>query len=284
MRQEIWDLGVTHPQFHTMQIISELGKATNKQLSDRLRLEKSSVARMTKGLLENGWISVETAEHDFREKLFSLTSIGTEKVQDVDRESQRLNRAALSLLSAPQRSAVIESMQTLASAFEIANRQRGFQVRTIRPDDNVAFADVILRGLREFGAGRPGFACADANFEKLFEAYDIANANCYIIEDADGILVGGGGFAPLQGGPANIGEVQKFYILPRARGKGLAQRILNLVLGDMNKVGYSGAYLETMTEMRDAQQVYLRNGFKALDAPLGKTGHFGCDFWMYRDL
>ena len=284
MRQEIWDLGVTHPQFHTMQIISEVGKTTNKELSHRLRLEKSSVARMTKKLLEKAWISVETGEDDFREKLLSLTALGTEKVQDVDRESQKLNLAALSMFSSRQRATVVDSMGALASAFKVANRQRDFSIRPIRPSDNAAFADVIVRGLREFGAERPGFACSDPNFDRLFESYSVANANCYIVEDGDGTVVGGGGFAPLCGGAANIGEVQKFYILPRARGKGLAQRILNLVLDEMTQVGYSGAYLETMTEMVDAQQVYLRNGFKPLAAPLGETGHFGCDFWMYREL
>jgi putative acetyltransferase len=30
--------------------------------------------------------------------------------------------------------------------------------------------------------------------------------------------------------------------------------------------------------------VYERAGFRYLDAPLGDTGHFGCDVWMLKDL
>ena len=48
--------------------------------------------------------------------------------------------------------------------------------------------------------------------------------------------------------------------------------------------GYTHMYLETVTAMTDAAAVYQKFGFQYLDAPIGDTGHGGCDRYMLREL
>jgi putative acetyltransferase len=48
--------------------------------------------------------------------------------------------------------------------------------------------------------------------------------------------------------------------------------------------GYTKMYLETVTAMKDAAEVYKKYGFEFLAWPMGETGHGGCDLYMDREL
>jgi len=48
--------------------------------------------------------------------------------------------------------------------------------------------------------------------------------------------------------------------------------------------GYTQVYLESMPELAKAVSIYEKVGFKALDHPLGNSGHDGCDIWMLKTL
>jgi putative acetyltransferase len=48
--------------------------------------------------------------------------------------------------------------------------------------------------------------------------------------------------------------------------------------------GYKTCYLETIRAMTTARALYQKYGFKKLDAPMGNTGHFGCDAWFTLSL
>jgi putative acetyltransferase len=50
------------------------------------------------------------------------------------------------------------------------------------------------------------------------------------------------------------------------------------------EMGYKSIYLESMPELNKAVGLYEQFGFTHLDAPLGNTGHFGCDIWMMKSL
>ena len=49
-------------------------------------------------------------------------------------------------------------------------------------------------------------------------------------------------------------------------------------------MGYRSCYLETLTGMDRAIRLYTRLGFRSLCAPLGRTGHGGCDHWFAMEL
>jgi putative acetyltransferase len=48
--------------------------------------------------------------------------------------------------------------------------------------------------------------------------------------------------------------------------------------------GFTQMYLETMPELHKAIGLYEKAGFKYLPGPLGRSGHFGCDLWMTKNL
>ncbi|TAN06316.1 MAG: GNAT family N-acetyltransferase [Rhodanobacteraceae bacterium] len=157
----------------------------------------------------------------------------------------------------------------------------GFRIRPIEPRDDAAVAAIIRTVMPEFGAGGAGFAISDAEVDAMSAAY--AQARCaYFVVEIDGKVVGGCGVAPLQHGEPDICELRKMYFLPPARGLGAGHALLTHCLATAHALGFRRCYLETLTGMDAAQHLYRRHGFTPLCAPLGKTGHHGCDRWFIR--
>jgi putative acetyltransferase len=74
------------------------------------------------------------------------------------------------------------------------------------------------------------------------------------------------------------------YFLPQTRGRGLGRELLQLILERARAAGFQICYLETLGNMHQARKLYEASGFAPLDAPMGQTGHFGCNSYYARRL
>ena len=158
-----------------------------------------------------------------------------------------------------------------------------FLIRPITHDDNTSMAAIIRRVMPEFGAGGPGFAMHDVEVDGMHEAY--AQPHCsYFVVECNGIVLGGGGVAPLQNAAPDVCELRKMYFLPEARGIGAGTAMMQRCLDAARAHCFVRCYLETLTGMDAAQALYKRTGFAPLDAPMGGTGHFSCDRFFILDL
>jgi putative acetyltransferase len=156
--------------------------------------------------------------------------------------------------------------------------------RPIRPEDDAAVAALIRKVMPEFGADGPGFAIHDPEVDHMSAAYGVPGAAYFVVEDAGGRLVGGAGVAALAGGEAGVCELRKMYFVAEARGQGMGETLLRHCLDVAKGLGYRTCYLETLTGMDQALRLYAKLGFQPLCAPLGRTGHGGCDHWFAREL
>jgi putative acetyltransferase len=159
-----------------------------------------------------------------------------------------------------------------------------FTLRPIEPRDDGAIARVIRTVMPEFGACGQGFAINDPEVDYMTRAYARAGAAYFVIEIEDGVVVGGGGVAPLDGGPPDTCELRKMYLLREGRGRGAGRALLERCLSEARRLGHRRCYLETLTGMDAAQHLYRQAGFTRIGAPMGNTGHGGCDRWFARDL
>lgn len=156
--------------------------------------------------------------------------------------------------------------------------------RPIRPEDDSAVAAVIRTVMPQFGADGPGFAIHDPEVDGMCAAYSMPGAVYFVVETADGRVVGGGGIARLEGGESGVCELRKMYFLEEARGKGMGEKLLRYCLSAARELGYRSCYLETLSGMDAAMHLYEKVGFKKLCAPMGATGHGGCDRWYAREV
>lgn len=156
-------------------------------------------------------------------------------------------------------------------------------IRAIRKADNPSLARVIRKVLVDLGAPKVGTALADISLDSMFETYQ-GKRRVYFVVEEKGIVLGGAGIAALENYDGNICELQKMYFLDSARGKGLGKLMLSRCLEAATSFSFQSCYLETMSYMMAAQNLYKKFGFQYLDGPLGDTGHFSCPVQMLKKL
>lgn len=157
------------------------------------------------------------------------------------------------------------------------------RIRPIRRDDDERVAWIIRTVMTEYEAVGPGFSIVDPEVDEMSAAYSGPEA-AYYVAVLDGEVVGGAGIGPLVGGPPDVCELKKMYLLRKARGHGFGRRLLERCLAAARTSGYARCYLETLERMVTARRLYERSGFEPLDGPMGDTGHSGCDGWYLRPL
>ncbi|RAP73383.1 GNAT family N-acetyltransferase [Paenibacillus montanisoli] len=154
-------------------------------------------------------------------------------------------------------------------------------IRDIQTKDNAAIERVIRECLIEFGGNRAGLAWEDESLSHLADYYR-AEGRAYWVVEQDGEVVGGCGIAPFADS-TEICELQKMYLLPSARGTGIAASMLDTAVA-FARLHYRRCYLETLRNMTAANRFYAKHGFAQLDAPLAGSEHFACDAWYIKSL
>lgn len=144
-------------------------------------------------------------------------------------------------------------------------------------------AGIIRSVMPEFGAIGDGFAINDPEVDWMSRAYTAARSAYFVVE-CNGVVMGGGGVAPLEGGDADTCELRKMYFLPAARGIGAGRAMMATCLQAARGFGFAHCYLETLKGMDAAMKLYERTGFRRIPGPLGGTGHGGCNTFYLLDL
>ncbi|MFG0832430.1 GNAT family N-acetyltransferase [Aeromonas bivalvium] len=283
LSQQCGSLALSPLEAHLL-IELESGPATNQQLADRLRIDKSNASRPLARLAERDLIAWQPHPSDGRSKEAQLTAFGQDQLKELHRQMDETMAEALAQLTPAESEQIWEGMRRYRSALSRARRQQGYVIRPITPADNARIAAVIRAVSAEYGlTADKGYGVADPNLDFLHETYRGERSRYWVIEGPDGTLLGGGGIAPLAGAP-DVCELQKMYFLPALRGFGLGRRLVLLALAEARALGYQRCYLETTEVLREATTLYESLGFEHMPGPLGCTGHDACEICMVLEL
>lgn len=179
----------------------------------------------------------------------------------------------------------IDTPEDLAKARStiVNNEGAPFRIRLAEPRDDAALACIIRQVMTEHGAVGEGYSIMDAEVDRMAETY-AGPGHRYCVVEQGGAVVGGGGVGPLAGAKTDVCELKKMYLLPEARGNGCGFELLRRCLAAARELGYRTCYLETLASMKAARNLYERAGFETIPAPMGATGHHGCDAWYAMGL
>lgn len=157
-----------------------------------------------------------------------------------------------------------------------------FTVREIEEKDNPDVERIIRTCLIEFGGNREGTAWTDPDLGRFSQVYSAPQSRYWVACSEEGRAIAGVGIAAL-GGKNGVCELQKMYCLPRFRGTGAANALIETAL-EFAKRYYEKCYLETLPNMTAAQRFYEKYGFVRIREPLIATGHFACDVCYLKKL
>jgi putative acetyltransferase len=283
MQEDCRPAGIPHVQVHVLVELAEAGTLRPSDLADRLQSDPALISRTLGRLQEQALVASDPDPGDRRQRILALTGAGRAVVDGIHAAADAQVLTALDLLAPAEVDAVAGGMHAYAKALRRARLQRDLVVRPITAADDPQVQALICTVMPEFGASGPGFALHDPEVNAMSAAYAPPAARYWVVE-REGRVVGGGGFAPLAGGDAAVCELRKMYFLPELRGLGVGARLLRTALGGARQAGYRTCYLETLEHMSRARRLYEAFGFRRLSAPMGATGHFGCDAWYALEL
>jgi DNA-binding MarR family transcriptional regulator len=109
--------GITLAQCHVLLEIEELGETTTKQLSENLRLDKSTLSRTVDGLKKLGFIKRSTHAHDRRFTILRLTSKGKVKCDSLNKFNDNLYGNIFGKLSQKEGERFFQSFDDMVKAF-----------------------------------------------------------------------------------------------------------------------------------------------------------------------
>jgi putative acetyltransferase len=150
------------------------------------------------------------------------------------------------------------------------------------PDVDAVLA-IIGETRREYGLASRVPDLLEPADRALVTTYSRPRSAYFVAMDGDEVL-GGAGIARLESIDASVCELQRMYLRPGARGRGVGQALLARCFDAARELGYRTCYAETIAEMKAAIAFYERNGFQRLHAPLGITGHAHNDCWLMRGI
>ena len=158
-----------------------------------------------------------------------------------------------------------------------------YVVRRLNLADVPAMVSIIESTRHEYGVHRRTQRLLEPSDLDLHTTYQQPRSD-YFVATYAGIVAGGGGIAPLEGADEETCELQRMYLGPLHRRKGVGHLLLHECLRQASLLRFRKCYAETISEMKEAIRFYEANGFRRLSAPVGISGHEHNDYWLMLDL
>jgi DNA-binding MarR family transcriptional regulator len=118
-------VGLRITQFSLLRSLGRLGAATSTEIAAELSLDRTTISRNVKVLIDAGWVDVVEAEDDKRERILSLNKAGQKIIADAlphFRKAQKTVEAGTQrFLRTTGSNQLLEALETLQRAADEAS-------------------------------------------------------------------------------------------------------------------------------------------------------------------
>ncbi len=239
----------------------EKGNVAARDIGDALHMDKSSVSRMLRKLIDAGCVSEDSGETDNRVKRLSLTSAGKSQVGQINHFARQQVRTAIERLTPEQRHIVSNGLRLYGEALaqtqtpaaisiqsgyrpgiiaRITELHALFYARTV--GFGQAFESVVAGGLAEFG-------------------YRLGNPrNAIWTATQDGQIIGS---IAIDGEDMGSGKahLRWFIVDDSARGSGVGKQLLDTALAFVDAQRFTETHLWTFSGLEAARHLYESRSF-----------------------
>jgi DNA-binding MarR family transcriptional regulator/GNAT superfamily N-acetyltransferase len=243
----------------------EKGGTSARDLGARLHLEKSSVSRMLRKLVEAGDIREDAGEDDGRIKSLSLTASGKKRVDAIHAFARTQVVTALGRLEAGQDQTVLEGLRLYAKALGTqigapAAPPHARIVRGYRPGLIARITEMhALYYARESKFGQQFESLVAEGLADFCNRLDEPRNAIWTARQGNEIV----GSIAIDGEDlaADIAHLRWFIVADGLHGTGLGKRLLDTALGFADSKGFSQTHLWTFSHLHIARHLYESRGF-----------------------
>lgn len=246
---------------------------TAKDLSARLKLEKSTVSRLLKALEARGEVIQCKSETDGRSYSLGLTEAGRVTMEQIDRFGDNQARRALSRVGDVPAETVATALSAYADALGDAPRKAKAPLRhkILEGYQTGMIGDVAAMHGRTHGhiiGNGPVFeSVVAAAMAEFMPRIDRPMNNSWNVLDGGRVI----GTITIDGEDldGNIAHLRWFILSERLRGLGLGQQLLQKALDHCDRLGFDEIHLWTLKGLDAARALYEKHGFELTDEYIG---------------
>ncbi len=253
--------------WHALIEINKEADLTVSKLSQLLLISLPTVSRIVSALIKDGLVTVREGL-DKRERFLSVTEKGKEKIHYIDEYSNTKIKRAFHFLTLEDREQLIHAIEKYANALEQGRVIRE-QVRILRLSTSRTLRKQIIYMVEQIQVNEFHLPITPEINSPILKAeeeyYYHRTCNFWYAVDAQGAIIGCIGLKKLN---ETQGEVKKFFVIPEYRGLGVAQQLMNNLIRNSIKHGFTELFLGTVEQLRAARHFYLKNGFNLIQKEL----------------
>jgi DNA-binding MarR family transcriptional regulator/ribosomal protein S18 acetylase RimI-like enzyme len=277
MRSTLAGTNLPPSAVHALIEIGARGTLTAAELCDTLALEKSSISRMVRKLVNTGQLAEAARDQDGRAKPISLTPKGRATLAAIDAFAHGQVIAALERLRPEDHPIVLDGLASYAGALEAC--RRGGRPRRDAADVAIECgyrAGVIGRAVemhahyyeRAVGFGRFFESKVAADLAEFIGRLDNRRNGLWVASRAGSII----GTVAIDGedmGPERA-HLRWFIVEPSLRGAGIGRRLLTEAIAFCDRQGFAEIQLWTFRGLDAARKLYEAHGFSLIEEMPGR--------------
>jgi len=250
----------------------ETGRVTARDLGARLHLEKSSISRMLRKLVELGEVT-EHAGSDGRFKELSLTDKGQKRAAAIHAFARAQVSDALGRISQSQRQTVIDGLNlyatALASSGVLTDRRFAFDVVEGYRTGLIARITQMhaFHYARTSGFGRQFESVVAGGLSDFCNRLDSRRNSIWAAVQGEEIV----GSVAIDGEDigGNKAHLRWFIVDERVSGAGIGRKLLSAALDFVDQSGFEETHLWTFSGLEAARHLYEGHGFALEEEWLG---------------
>jgi DNA-binding MarR family transcriptional regulator/ribosomal protein S18 acetylase RimI-like enzyme len=235
-------------------VLYEIGAAPNvtaSTLHHTLDLDPGYLSRLLTVMMRRKLVRHKTSQADAREKLLSLSSLGKRKLDQLNRQSALQIHGVLDNLSEADRETVVSSLSQVRS---ILSRARPTPIQIVRLANETREAQAILQEYYEsvdvLVRDEPG----------AIQAIIDAPASAVWLASLGKEVVGCVVLRRLEFLPKSS-ECKRLYVKAWARGRGIADKLLDAQELYARNEGLEWIYLDSYDDLKAAIALYEKRGY-----------------------
>lgn len=276
MKPTVGATGLPISAVHALIETGARGTLTAAALGEVLNLEKSSVSRMLRKLVESGEMEESGNPDDARSKILSLTDRGRKMLERIDSFGRGQVDGAFGHLSHDQRRVVVAGLEAYADALRCARRGEGGRPA---PSDVEIVAGYVPGVIGRVAEMHGRYYAKPYGFGRFFEAKvagGMAEFSGRLERPMNGLWVAlrGGdivGTVAVDGedfGPG-IGHLRWFIMDDAVRGLGIGRRLLSEAVAFCDRRKFGHVDLWTLRGLDAARKLYEDFGFTLAEELVG---------------